>query len=144
MRASNPPSPARSYNMARIGSKNTKPEIKVRSILHRMGFRFRLHNKKLPGSPDIILSKHKTVIFVHGCFWHRHQNCKRASIPKTNQEFWERKFLANEQRDAIAYKALQNLGWNVVVVWECEIMDTENLKQQLFEHISKSSKRTND
>jgi len=130
--------------MARIGSKNTKPEIKVRSILHRMGFRFRLHNKKLPGTPDIILSKHKSVIFVHGCFWHRHQNCKRASIPKTNQEFWERKFRANEQRDAIAYKDLRNLGWNVVVVWECEIMDTENLKQQLFEHISKSSKCTND
>ncbi len=89
----------RSRNMSAIKSKNTKPEIKVRKVLHSMGYRFRLHSKDLPGSPDIVLPKYKTVIFVHGCFWHRHENCKYASTPKTRQEFWNKKFKTNIERD---------------------------------------------
>ena len=94
----------RSRNMSAIKSKNTKPEIAVRKLLHSMGYRFRLHRKDLPGSPDIVLPKYKTVIFVHGCFWHRHENCKYASTPKTRQEFWEAKFRENINRDKIIKK----------------------------------------
>ena len=90
----------RSRNMSAIKSKNTKPEIKVRKVLHSMGYRFRLHSKDLPGSPDIVLPKYKTVIFVHGCFWHRHENCKYASTPKTRKEFWNKKFTENKKRDS--------------------------------------------
>ena len=90
----------RSRNMSAIKSKNTKPEIKVRKVLHSMGYRFRLHSKDLPGSPDIVLPKYKTVIFVHGCFWHRHENCKYASTPKTRKEFWNKKFTENKKWDS--------------------------------------------
>ena len=106
----------RSRNMSAIKSKNTKPEIKVRKALHSMGYRFRLHKKDLPGSPDIVLPKYKTVIFVHGCFWHRHQNCKYASNPKTRREFWEKKFKENIERDKKTQKILvgkQKLFGNV-------------------------------
>ena len=111
----------RSRNMSAIKSKNTKPEIKVRKVLHSMGYRFRLHRKDLPGSPDIVLPKYKTVIFVHGCFWHRHENCKYASTPKTRKEFWENKFKANVKRDKNNFKELKNLNWKVLVIWECEL-----------------------
>ena len=99
----------RSRNMSAIKSKNTKPEIAVRKLLHSMGYRFRLHKKDLPGSPDIVLPKYKTVIFVHGCFWHRHENCKYASTPKTRQEFWENKFKANVKRDLEIQEKIKNL-----------------------------------
>jgi len=111
----------RSRNMSAIKSKNTKPEIAVRKLLHSMGYRFRLHRKDLPGSPDIVLPKYKTVIFVHGCFWHRHENCKYASNPKTRKEFWENKFKANVKRDKNNFKELKNLNWKVLVIWECEL-----------------------
>ena len=111
----------RSRNMSAIKSKNTKPEIKVRKVLHSMGYRFRLHRKDLPGSPDIVLPKYKTVIFVHGCFWHRHENCKYASTPKTRKEFWENKFNKNIKRDKNNFKELKNLNWKVLVIWECEL-----------------------
>ncbi len=111
----------RSKNMSAIKSKNTKPEIAVRKLLHSMGYRFRLHRKDLPGSPDIVLPKYKTVIFVHGCFWHRHENCKYASNPKTRKEFWENKFKANVKRDKNNFKELKNLNWKVLVIWECEL-----------------------
>ncbi len=113
----------RSRNMSAIKSKNTKPEITVRKLLHSMGYRFRLHKKDLPGSPDIVLPKYKTVIFVHGCFWHRHQNCKYASNPKTRKEFWEAKFRENINRDKKHQENLSSMGWKIIIVWECEIKD---------------------
>ena len=113
----------RSRNMSAIKSKNTKPEIKVRKVLHSMGYRFRLHSKNLPGSPDIVLPKYKTVIFVHGCFWHRHENCKYASTPKTRQEFWEAKFRENINRDKLNQENLSLKGWKIIIVWECDIKD---------------------
>jgi len=111
----------RSRNMSAIKSKNTKPEIAVRKLLHSMGYRFRLHRKDLPGSPDIVLPKYKTAIFVHGCFWHRHANCKYASTPKTRKEFWENKFRANVKRDLEIQEKIKIMGWKSVVIWECEI-----------------------
>ena len=113
----------RSRNMSAIKSKNTKPEIAVRKVLHSMGYRFRLHGKDLPGSPDIVLPKYRTVIFVHGCFWHRHENCKYATTPKTREEFWESKFKENVIRDKSNQKKLSAIGWKIIIVWECEIKD---------------------
>ena len=124
----------RSRNMSAIKSKNTKPEIKVRKILHSMGYRFRLHSKGLPGSPDIVLPKYKTVIFVHGCFWHRHENCKYASTPKTRQEFWEAKFRENINRDKLNQENLSSKGWKIIVVWECEINDKDFDLSRLFKN----------
>ena len=114
----------RSYNMSRIRSKNTKPELIVRSMLHRMGYRFTVNgpkNRQLPGKPDIVLPRYKTVIFVHGCFWHRHKGCKYATIPKTRTEWWKAKLEGNAQRDARNQQELRKFGWNVVLAWECEI-----------------------
>ena len=122
---------SRSKNMSAIKSKNTKPEIAVRKLLHSMGYRFRLHRKDLPGSPDIVLPKYKTVIFVHGCFWHRHENCKYASIPKTRKEFWENKFKSNVKRDADIQEKIKNIGWQSVVIWECEIKNILALNNKL-------------
>ncbi len=111
----------RSRNMSAIKSKNTKPEIAVRKLLHSMGYRFRLHRKDLPGSPDIVLPKYKTVIFVHGCFWHRHENCKYASTPKTRKEFWEKKFTENINRDNLNQANLSLRGWKIIIIWECQL-----------------------
>ena len=127
----------RSRNMSAIKSKNTKPEITVRKLLHSMGYRFRLHKKDLPGSPDIVLPKYKTVIFVHGCFWHRHQNCKYASNPKTRREFWEKKFKENIERDKKTQEKLKNLGWKTNIVWECEVKNREILILKLEEILRK-------
>lgn len=110
----------RSQIMSKIRAKNTRPEIIVRSLLHSLGFRFRLHRKDLPGKPDVVLPKYKIAIFVHGCFWHQHPNCKRASMPKSNVGYWKHKLLRNVERDASHAQALEQLGWKVVVVWECE------------------------
>ncbi|MCQ9199787.1 MAG: very short patch repair endonuclease [Prochlorococcus marinus CUG1437] len=126
----------RSRNMSAIKSKNTKPEISVRKLLHSLGYRFRLHRKDLPGSPDIVLPKYKTVIFVHGCFWHRHENCKYASTPKTRSEFWESKFEGNIKRDKINQTNLIKLGWKIIIVWECDLKKTHYLKD-LFLKINK-------
>ena len=126
----------RSRNMSAIKSKNTKPEIAVRKLLHSMGYRFRLHGKDLPGSPDIVLPKYKTVIFVHGCFWHRHENCKYASNPKTRKEFWENKFKANIKRDLEIQGKIKNIEWRSVVVWECETKDLEELREKIFDIFS--------
>ena len=111
----------RSWNMSRIRSKNTKPEIIVRSLLHRMGYRFRLQRKDLPGRPDIVLPKYKTVIFVHGCFWHQHPDCIEASRPKSNITYWLPKLKANVDRDTRNRGLLQEQGWRVLRFWECEI-----------------------
>ena len=117
----------RSWNMSRITGRNTKPEILLRSLLHRKGFRFRLHDKRLPGKPDIVLPKHRTVIFVNGCFWHRHNNCEYAYTPKSRQEFWLNKFQGTVQRDQEKQKMLADLGWQVLVVWECELKGNNSL-----------------
>ena len=121
----------RSRNMSAIKSKNTKPEIAVRKLLHSMGYRFRLHRKDLPGSPDIVLPKYKTVIFVHGCFWHRHENCRYASIPKTRKEFWENKFKTNVKRDKEIQEKIKNIGWKYVVIWECEARNIESIEEKI-------------
>ena len=126
----------RSRNMSAIKSKNTKPEIKVRKILHSMGYRFRLHSKDLPGSPDIVLPKYKTVIFVHGCFWHRHENCKYASTPKTRKEFWNKKFTENKKRDLEIQEKIKILDWRSVVIWECETKNIENLRDKIIDVFS--------
>ncbi|WP_288591864.1 very short patch repair endonuclease [uncultured Victivallis sp.] len=117
----------RSRLMSKVHGKNTLPELAVRSFLHQAGFRFRLHGKHLPGHPDIVLSKYKTVIFVHGCFWHRHDGCKRTTTPQKNSEFWENKFKQNKLRDKNTNEQLQNIGWDVIVIWECEV------KNRIFE-----------
>ena len=126
----------RSRNMSAIKSKNTKPEIAVRKLLHSMGYRFRLHRKDLPGSPDIVLPKYKTVIFVHGCFWHRHENCKYASTPKTRKEFWNKKFKENIKRDLEIQDKIKNLDWRSVVIWECETKNIENLRDKIIDVFS--------
>ena len=117
----------RSLNMSKIKGKNTKPELLVRSLLHRLGYRFRLHRKDLPGSPDIVFPSRKSVIFVHGCYWHRHEGCPKATTPSTNVEFWKDKFANNLERDKKAQEALQDLGWHILVVWECELNSLDDL-----------------
>ena len=109
----------RSEMMSGIRGRNTRPEILVRKFLHSAGFRFRLHRKDLPGSPDIVLPKHKTCIFVHGCFWHRHPGCRFTTSPTTRPEFWARKFAGNQERDKKNVDALLANGWRVLLVWEC-------------------------
>lgn len=110
----------RSKVMSNIRSKDTKPEILVRKMLFSKGYRFRLHVKNLPGKPDIVLRKYNAVIFVHGCFWHLHSSCRDGTIPKTRTEYWEKKLLGNKERDMKHIENLQNLGWRVLRVWECE------------------------
>ena len=125
----------RSWNMSRIKSRDTSPELKVRSLLHRMGYRFRLHRKDLPGKPDIVLPRYRTVIFVHGCYWHRHPECKFASTPKSNFIFWENKFKANLERDQRNTELLEKDGWTVNVVWECQVKNEvklANLVRDIF------------
>lgn len=111
----------RSWNMARIKDKDTTIEVKVRQHLFHEGFRFRKNDKRLPGKPDVVLPKYKTVIFIHGCFWHRHPGCKYAAHPKTHPEYWEEKFSRNIRNDEKHKKELEALGWQVITVWECEI-----------------------
>jgi DNA mismatch endonuclease (patch repair protein) len=110
--------------MSKIRSKNTKPEMALRKALFTRGFRYRVNDAKLPGKPDIVFPKYKTVIFVHGCFWHKHEGCKYACMPKTNTEFWVDKINSNNERDKINLQKLTTLGWNVITVWECEIRHT--------------------
>jgi len=125
----------RSEIMRRVKSKNTSPEVKVRSLLHNMGFRFRLHRKDLPGNPDIVLPKRNTVVFVHGCFWHRHKGCKRATEPSSRREYWLPKFERTVKRDAENQKKLAVMGWNVIVVWECELKNMAALASRLENEI---------
>jgi len=117
--------------MSRIKSKDTNPEFLVRQIIHRMGLRFRLHRNNLPGRPDIVLPKHKKIIFVHGCFWHKHR-CKYGKVrPKTNSKYWERKLSGNVERTRKDIRALRNLGWKVLVVWECWTRDASMLESHI-------------
>lgn len=117
----------RSWNMSRIRSKNTSPERQVRSLLHRMGFRFRTHKNTLPGKPDIVLKKYRTAVFVHGCFWHRHKGCKDTTTPKSNTAFWKQKFASNIVRDQKHIRELRKSKWKVIVIWECELERPEKI-----------------
>jgi len=114
----------RSYNMSRIRSKDTKPELLVRRFLHKNGFRYRLHVKDLPGKPDIVLPKYKTIIFIHGCFWHGHEGCKYFVVPKTRTEWWLHKIGTNTDNDANAEIQLKSAGWKILKIWECELKKT--------------------
>lgn len=117
----------RSEVMSRIKGQNTKPELVVRSLLHRLGYRFRLHRTTLPGKPDIVLPRFKTVLFVHGCFWHRHKDCRFAYTPKSRTDFWLKKLESNVLRDIKVKSDLETLGWRVITVWECELRDMDQL-----------------
>ena len=120
----------RSENMRRIRSTDTGPEIAVRRLLHREGFRFRLHSKVVPGTPDIVLPRYRLAVFVHGCFWHGH-DCKDGRRPKSNTEYWDRKLQRNAERDAERRKELRSRGWKTVVVWSCEIRDEKRILQRI-------------
>jgi DNA mismatch endonuclease (patch repair protein) len=121
----------RHYNMSRIRAKDTKPEEIVRKYLFSRGYRYRKNDKRYPGKPDIVLPKYHTVIFVHGCFWHRHKGCKFATTPATNRDFWEKKFAENVERDKNVQNQLQSMGWNVIIVWECEIANKRKREERL-------------
>ena len=125
----------RSWNMSRIRGRNTSPERVVRSMLHRMGFRFSLHRMDLPGKPDIVMPRYGTVIFVHGCFWHLHKNCKQARIPKTRHDWWKEKLEENSSRDQRNRSALRRLGWKVLTVWECETEKPDKLRRRMSQFL---------
>ena len=124
--------PARSALMAKVGRRDTKPEMVVRRDLFSNGYRYRLHARDLPGRPDIVFRKRRKAIFVHGCFWHRHEGCRRATVPKTRRAFWLDKLDRNKARDARNEEALSGMGWNVLVVWECETKDMGTLSARLL------------
>jgi len=126
----------RSDIMSRVKNRDTKPELIVRSTLHKMGYRFRLHRRDLPGNPDIVLPKHKKVIFVHGCFWHGHKGCPRSSRPSSNKKFWNEKIDKNIKRDKNVRKELKRSGWDIMVIWQCEIKDSEKLQRKLTKFLA--------
>lgn len=121
----------RSERMARVKGKDTKPEMLVRRLLHRMGYRYRLHAKDLPGRPDVVFRGKKKAVFVHGCFWHRHPGCALARLPKSRLAFWKQKLEGNRQRDLRNQKALTAMGWDFIVIWECEVGNATALEQRL-------------
>ena len=122
----------RSRHMGLIRQANTSPEVAVRKLAHKLGYRFRIGGKGLPGRPDIVFPGRKAVIFVHGCFWHRHEGCRRTTAPKTNEEFWAAKFARNVERDHGPLKSLSSLGWRTLVIWECETMHREEVAGRLM------------
>jgi len=121
----------RSWNMSRIKSANTSPELKLRSLLRKKGIRYRKNVKSLPGKPDIAISKDKKIIFINGCFWHQHSNCSRATMPKTNKNYWESKFKRTIKRDKENKKELKKLGWNILTLWECEIKKEKKIDKKI-------------
>ena len=127
----------RSYVMSQIKGKDTKPEIIVRKYLFSKGLRFRKNDKRYPGSPDIVLPKYKTVVFVHGCFWHLHDGCKHAVMPKSNVDYWKKKLYGNKERDKRNQEKLEEMGWNVIIVWECQLKKDkrEQTLGKLYEQI---------
>lgn len=127
----------RSRIMSAVHGKNTAPELTVRKTLHALGFRFRLHRKDLPGKPDIVLPKYRTCIFVHGCFWHQHPKCKRATRPSSNVEFWNEKLDGNVARDKENIRTLKRLGWRVLVIWECKTKNVDVLKRDIIYFFSR-------
>lgn len=127
----------RSHRMALVRSKNTKPELAARRLLFHLGYRFRLHSADLPGKPDIVFRKRRKVIFVHGCFWHRHQGCRLTTTPVSREGFWREKFKRTVERDQRAIDRLSELGWSVLVVWECQLKHPDTLTQALGEFLGK-------
>jgi DNA mismatch endonuclease, patch repair protein len=125
----------RSFNMSRIRNRNTRPEMKVRSLVHQMGYRYRLHRKDLPGKPDLVFPGRRKIIFIHGCFFHMHSCRYGTVVPKTNAEFWRKKRLSNVERDARNIKALEEDGWKVLVVWECQTRAPDGLVAELAEFL---------
>lgn len=125
------PPDRRSWLMARVGSKNTSAEMRVRSAAHRRGLRFRVHRRDLPGTPDLVFPRWQTAVFVHGCFWHRHPGCRKASTPKSRVDFWQEKFDRNQARDLANLAALHSAGWRVEVIWECETKRPDALEGRL-------------
>ena len=130
---------ARSAVMAKVRGKNTRPELVVRKMLFAAGYRYRLHVRKLPGSPDLVFTSRKKAIFVHGCFWHLHEGCRRARMPKSRCEFWSEKLLGNKYRDEKIMVDLANLGWDVLVVWECELRNIPLLQVRMFEFLNQNN-----
>jgi DNA mismatch endonuclease (patch repair protein) len=129
----------RSILMSLVRRKDTDPEIKVRRLAHSLGFRFALHRKDLAGSPDIVFPRYRAVIFVHGCFWHRHRGCRKASTPKTRPEFWAEKFKRNIARDAAVRRVLRKDGWKVMTVWECQVPQEAKLRRSIISLLTRSS-----
>ena len=125
----------RSENMRAVKSKNTSPEKRVRSVAHRLGLRFRLHRKDLPGSPDMLFPGRRAALFVHGCFWHRHEECPKATMPKTNTDYWNEKFRRNVERDRETRNKLEKDGWKVIVIWECETRNEDSIENFLMENL---------
>lgn len=128
--------------MSRVKGVNTKPEKAVRSIIHRMGFRFRLHRRDLPGKPDIVLPRHRKVVFVHGCFWHGHKACRRSSRPETNKEFWDEKLSRNIERDRRKIRELKKMGWDVLLIWQCELKKAGLVESKLARFLRDDGIRT--
>jgi DNA mismatch endonuclease, patch repair protein len=126
----------RSVIMSRIKGANTKPEIVVRSLVHSLGYRFRLHNKHLPGKPDLVLPRHKKIILVNGCFWHGHVGCPRSALPSSNVEFWNAKISGNKIRDLSVKRKLKRMGWKVLVIWQCRTRDLEKLRCELQQFLA--------
>jgi DNA mismatch endonuclease, patch repair protein len=134
----------RSWLMSRVGSKNTKPELTVRRLLHRRGYRFRLHRKDLPGTPDIVFSRRKKALFVHGCFWHGHDQCRYAKLPSTRIAYWSDKIARNRSRDAQSVEMLVNEGWEVLVIWQCELKNLDLLTARLIAFLGLPSAPSSD
>ncbi|MBB3318954.1 DNA mismatch endonuclease (patch repair protein) [Rhizobium sp. BK181] len=130
----------RSWTMSRVRGKDTAPEMRVRRLLHSLGYRYRLHAKDLPGKPDIVFRGRKKAVFIHGCFWHRHDDptCKLARLPKSNLDFWVPKLERNVERDRIAYETLQGIGWHVFVVWECQLKNPAALQKELITFLDRA------
>lgn len=129
----------RSANMARVRSKNTKVELRVRRLLHAEGYRFRVHLRSLPGTPDIVFTKRKKAVFVHGCFWHSHAGCARAVVPGSRHDFWSAKLQRNRERDAASCEQLSQRGWRFLIVWECQTKDSVALMEMLKEFLGPPS-----
>lgn len=134
----------RSERMSRIRSKDSNPEMKLRRLVHGLGFRYRLHVKELPGKPDLVFPARRAVIFMHGCFWHRHEGCKLARLPKSKLDFWMAKLEANRQRDLLHQRKLLDLGWRVLVIWECELNDAEHVSRVVRKFLRKQQGRKNE
>jgi DNA mismatch endonuclease (patch repair protein) len=134
------PREKRSAMMANIGSRDTRPELAVRRAAHRLGLRFRLHRRDLPGSPDLVFPRRKTALFVHGCYWHRHTGCKYAYTPKSNVEFWLNKLQTNVSQDIRVRQELEDGGWNVVVIWECETKDAKIITDVLMHEVCNAAR----
>ena len=122
--------------MSRVRSKSSKPEMRLRRLVHGMGFRYRLHVKDLPGKPDMVFPARNAVVFMHSCFWHRHRRCKLARLPKSRIDFWETKLEANRKRDKVQQRKLKKLGWRVLIVWECELRDAERVSRRVEEFLN--------